>query len=244
MKKKNRSGKKKWGIAAGAILVVIMIGGALLWPDVLQQFLGVNSGKNSGVTSAYAITEADYPEMAPYPDETEYIKSNGDFDDEGFSKVYDAWREDLMAQRREEGYADGLENFFRVSAEAFLSGSDTENLVYSPLNVYMALGMLAELTDGNSRGQILDLLGSESIEALRAQASDVWNATYRKDGAVSSILASSLWLNQDVNFHQSTLDTLADTYYASSYQGDMESEEFGKALQDWLNDQTGGLLEE
>lgn len=124
----------------------------------------------------------------------------------------------------------------------FLSGSAGENLAYSPLNVYMALAMLAELTGGESRAQILDLLGADSIEALRQQASDVWNASYRSDGAVESILASSVWLNEDVSFNQDTMDTLADTYYASSFRGEMGSADFNKALQDWLNEQTGGLL--
>ena len=38
------------------------------------------------------------------------------------------------------------------------------------------------------------------------------------------------------------MDTLADTYYASSFRGEMGSADFNKALQDWLNEQTGGLL--
>ena len=47
----------------------------------------------------------------------------------------------------------------------FLGGKEGENAAYSPVNVYMALAMLAELTDGASRQQILDLLGSDSLEA-------------------------------------------------------------------------------
>src|SRR5699024_6557756 len=103
--------------------------------------------------------------------------------------------------------------------------------------------MLAELTDGNSRQQILDLVGADSIEDLRTQANAVWNGQYRNDGATTSILASSLWLNEDVSFVEDTMKRLADTYYASSYQGEMGSQELNKALQDWLNAQTGGLLE-
>ena len=38
------------------------------------------------------------------------------------------------------------------------------------MNVYMALAMLAEVTDGESRRQILDLLGSSSLEDTREQA--------------------------------------------------------------------------
>jgi len=108
----------------------------------------------------------------------------------------------------------------------------------------MALSMLAELTDGNSRGQILELLGADSIEKLRTQASAIWNASYCRDGAVTSVLANSLWLNEGVDFERSVMDMLAENYYASSYQGKMGSSDFNKMLQSWLNDQTGDLLKE
>ncbi len=186
-----------------------------------------------------------YPEMAPYPNEMEYFdEKTGEFDSDGFDVVYDAWQSDRKAQRSQpEGYADGLEPFFASSIREFLSNSNGENKVYSPLSVYMALAMLAEVTDSESRQQILDLLGSESIEALRSQAASVWNANYSNDGAVTSILANSLWLNESVNFNQSTMDSLAKNYYASSFRGEMGSEEFNQALRDWINEQTGGLLE-
>lgn len=197
------------------------------------------------IAHASALAVAAYPEMAPYPSEADYLKANGDLDMDAWSADYDAWWADRKAQLDQpEGYDSGLEGYYAASLVQFLGGGGTENKVYSPLNLYFALGMLAELTDGNSRQQILDLLGQDSIETLRTQARALWNANYCDDGAVTSVLASSLWLNQDVPFVQSTLDTLADTYYASSYQGEMGSAEFNQALQAWLNDQTGGLLKE
>jgi len=147
-------------------------------------------------------------------------------------------------QNPPKGYADGLDGYFASSIRQFLSGAETANKVYSPVNVYMALAMLAEVTGGDSRQQILDLLGSDSIGALRTQAATVWNAQYRDGDAVTSILASSLWLNEDVDFVPSTMDTLANTYYASSYRGEMGSDGFNRALQSWLNEQTRGLLTE
>lgn len=233
-KKKPRR-RRWWPAAVAAVLAVVIAGGVILWPD------------GSPLTAtAYAVAEAQYPQMAPYPNEMDYTDQvTGKFDNKGFSQVYDAWRTDRRAQLDQpEGYADGLDAFFAASIGQFLSGAEGENRVYSPLNVYMALAMLAELTSGNSREQILDLLGSGSIEALREQAGALWNANYCDDGATTSVLASSVWLNEDVSFVQETMDTLAETYYASSYQGTMGSAEFNQALQDWLNEQTGGLLEE
>ncbi len=191
-----------------------------------------------------AVVKAAYPKMAKYPNEADYTNDKGEFDEAAYYKAYDEWWEDTRSRRQPEGYADGLDQFLTESARQFLSGSSEKNMIYSPLNVYMALGMLAELTDGNSRQQILDLLGSKDINSLRSQASDLWNANYKDDGMVTSILASSLWLNQDIKFNQSTLNLLAAKYLASTYQGEMGSDSFNKELQNWLNEQTGGLLKE
>ena len=203
-----------------------------------------SNGVGSSDLNAAAITSAVYPQMAPYPDMQSYVKFGGTVDD-AYYDVYDAWWEDIRTQRDQpEGYADGLDVFFADSIKQFLSDSQDQNKVYSPLNVYMALGILAEVTDGESRSQVLTLLGTDEIEALRTQANSIWNANYLNDGATISTLASSLWLNENINFTKSTLDSLAENYYASSYQGAMGSEKFNKALQAWLNEQTGGLLKE
>ena len=48
---------------------------------------------------------------------------------------------------------------------------------------------------------------------------------------VRSPLASSLWLNDTLDFVPKTLDILAETYHASTYQGVMGSDALNKALQ-------------
>lgn len=177
-----------------------------------------------------------YPEMAPYPNKSgtnDYLGS--------YSDAYKAWLADQKAQYDQpRGYADSLSGFFRKSIPQFLNTS--ENSIYSPLNVYMALAMLAETTDGNSRQQILDLLGLDSIEALRQQVGHVWNAHYCNDGATTMLLGNSLWLSDRFNFHQECMDILANTYYASAFHGTMGSDSFNQQLRQWLNSQTGGLL--
>ena len=77
-----------------------------------------------------------------------------------------------------------------------LSNTKGENAACSPVNIYLALAMLAETTDGNSRQQILDLLGADSIDKIRTQAEQVWKAHYNNDGLTTSILANSLWLEE------------------------------------------------
>lgn len=110
--------------------------------------------------------------------------------------------EDVRAQQMQEaGYTDGLESFFSAGIRQFLSENEGENKVCSPINIYLELAMLAELTDGESRQQILELIGTDSVEALRTQAKEVWNAQYRNDGVTTSILANSCgWMRRFLLF--------------------------------------------
>lgn len=192
------------------------------------------------------LAQPEYPQMAPYPDERSFVDpQTGEFDSNGFSEVYSAWVGSQKAQYNQpEGYADSLQPFFKNSMTTFLSPRNGDNTVYSPANVYMALAMLAEVTGGNSRQQILDLLDAADIDSLRTQAGQVWNANYRDDGASRSLLANSLWLDETIEYKEETVQTLAGSYYASVYRGDLGSAEMNQALQDWLNTQTRGLLED
>ena len=121
-------------------------------------------------SSAYSLAAPVYPEMAQYPDESAYWKKDGSFDDDGFSKVYDAWWADKRARNNLQlPDPDGMQRFLRASTGTMLAQGGGQNLVYSPLNVYMALSMLCECTDGNSRAQILTLLGQSDLASVRAQ---------------------------------------------------------------------------
>ena len=216
-----RVGLARWTGLAAAVLAIAIL-------------LTTLPGKRSSLT-AYALREAVYPEMARYP-EGESLP--------GFREKNEKWHADLRRQRAFYGAGTGLDPFFRATVPAFLDGAEGENRVYSPLSVYLALAMLAEITEGESRGQVLALLGSRDMESLRTQAHAVWNANYRDDGAVVSILGNSLWMNEDLRGKQAALDTLAADYYASSYQGKMGSADFSRAYRDWIDAQTGGLLTE
>ena len=178
-----------------------------------------------------------YPEMVQYPNRKDFSSFQ---EYEEARAVYLANQQSQYNQP--DGYADSLTNFFSASIAQFLQGEG--NTAYSPLNVYMAMAMLAESTGGNSRQQILDLFGVNSIEELRTQAGHVWNAHYCDDGRDTILMANSLWLDHQFPYHQETADRLAQYYYASTFHGDLGTEALDLQLREWLNANTGGLLKE
>ena len=181
------------------------------------------------------LAAAVYPEMPRYP-KTEFDK-----------KADKKWSDAVKALRDQpEGYQDGFDAFFSNSTRTFLSDAGTENIIYSPLSLYMALGMSAEITDGDTRRQILDVLAPNydiDIDTLRSHAKSIWQANYMDDGMAKCVLATSLWTNNNLNYDQATVDLLADGYYSSVFTGDPSSDEYNKLLQAWLNEQTDGLLD-
>jgi len=184
------------------------------------------------------LAAANYPEAAQYPDES--AASGKKFDD-----AYSAWSDDARGrQKAAEDIDSSIFDFYKASARAIIPDTGGENYVYSPVNVYMALSMLAGTTDGSSRAQLLDLLNAQDADALKRQAKNLWAANYQNDGAVTSVTANSLWLDENTPFSQDTVDSLAENYFASVYRGDLSSEDMTRALQSWLDGQTCGLLKQ
>lgn len=104
--------------------------------------------------------------------------------------------------------------------------------------------MTAELTDGETQAQILDVLGVSDTAELRKRVSAVWEEIYEDNGKEISVLANSLWLDKDVEYVQEKMYSIAYDYYALVYQGDLGSEKTNKAMTNWMRNQTGGLLKD
>ena len=252
--------RRPWWYAAVAVAacVCLAVGMVAVWPHLKPQGVTppIDEGNlttqstNGGTTTlpttrpnhdqpnfpvSYALAKANYPKM---PQRVDY------FTDED---AYDTWWNALREQRKMlDGQTGGMTDYYAATMAQFLSGEAGENRVYSPLNVYLALAMLAETAEGDSRQQILNLLGVSDLTALREKCSALWNGVYLDDGAVTSLLANSLWLSDsdDWQYDMDTVNALAEHYYASTFEGEMGSADYNRALQDWINQQTDNLLKE
>ena len=224
--------------AACAVLAVL---GILLWPR--------NNGSLTPVAHAFVLAEAEYPAMANGADF--YLKDAQDWYKltmeqmlELEKKQMEAAQEDRKIFSSVRGSGESIKPFLQQAMALSLSGAGTDNALSAPLNLYMALAMLAETTAGETQQEILAAIGVESAQALREQAKKVWRANYYDNGYVKCILGSSCWFSDSLNYKQNCVDALRDNYFASTYRGTMGNKEYDEAFRTWINAQTGNLMEE
>ncbi len=153
-------------------------------------------------------------------------------------------RFDSRTALQEGNYTKNFSAFYDRMMKQFLIGEAGKNRVFSPANIFVSLAMLAETADGNSRQQILELFGVNNIDDLRKQAQLLWEANYFHEDAVASEMANSLWLNKDLWYKEDLLKELSNTYYTSSFVGEMGDSAYNALLQNWINEKTRGLLQE
>ena len=221
-KRKKKKAAKYWISAVAAVLAFVLLFNLPSMPMVI---------------SAKAVSIASESRQMQRPDLDDYKDRN-------------EWKADLVKWEAEQKFLssttretiDALAPFFTNGSAQFLSTQGSENLLWSPINAYIGLALMTELTDGASRQQILDLFGARDIDALRQQVGAIWESAYNDNGHEISTLANSLWLENGLNYQQDTMDNIAYYYYASVYQGDLGSQKINNAIGAWINNNTGGFL--
>lgn len=173
------------------------------------------------------------PDIDDYKDRDDYISAVDNWNNESENRT--TLKDDV---------AVSLLPFFSEASYEFLSSENCDNALWSPINAYIGLSMLAEITSKESRKEILDLFGAENIDALREQVSAVWESVYKDDKNEICTLANSLWLNEGLEYNQDAMDNLAYYYYSSVYQCDMGNNSANKDIGKWLDKNTGGMLKD
>ena len=180
---------------------------------VLAVVICISSFLNTPVITANAIALPGDARIMEYPRYDDYEDRESCMADRA------VWENESEHRRTtRENAAVSLSQFFTEGSSEFLTSQNNENTLWSPINAYIGLSMLAEITDGDSRKEILDLFGVSDIETLRSQVSAIWESVYEDDGNEICTLANSLWLEDGLDYNQDAMNNLAYHYYASVYQ--------------------------
>lgn len=157
-----------------------------------------------------------YSGMDATPAEVEIIGQQNDFSYELFKKLFDK--------------ANGQQTNFLVS----------------PLCTSMSLSMLANGAQGDTRDEILDVLG---FEDGRLAEVNTFNKRLAKelasiDNTSKISLANSIWIDKSFPVYESFISDNQQAYGAEIYNEELSAENTRQAMNAWASDKTNGLIPE
>lgn len=189
-----------------------------------------------GTPSAAAVelvSPAAYETLPPRPRSQDYA------DDDLWKAELEAWKQ-LQAQQNTQAIqaAGPLGEFYRKASPQFLSG--TENAVWSPAGAYYSLSMMAQITSGTTRQEILSVLGQKDMETLRREIQTLLGDITRSEGETQRTLTASIWMDRETDYHMDALSALGTAFHASVFQTDLADPASGEQIQSWIAEQTHG----
>ncbi|NLL01216.1 MAG: serpin family protein, partial [Clostridiales bacterium] len=122
-----------------------------------------------------------------------------------------------------------------------------KNINYSPISLYYALSLAASGAEGETKDQLLALLGVSDKEVLSEQCGNLYRRLY-KDNEIGKVkIANSLWMDDEfkgkpIIFKDDFVRQAAENFYASSHSVDLASVKTGRDMADWISKNTNGRL--
>lgn len=154
---------------------------------------------------------------------------------------YDVRREIREQNPVEDDFLAALTGFSYETASAILSNTEG-NANYSPLSLYFALALAGTGANGETQSQIFDLIGISDNNELSAQCGNLYRLLYTDHKITKLKIANSLWMDNNTVFNDSFVQNAAENFYASSYSVDFTDETTGKAMGQWVSNNTNNTL--
>lgn len=136
------------------------------------------------------------------------------------------------------------------AASAYGDYESAENLVVSPVSVFMALSLAAECADGATRTELLNALGV-TYDQLNAHSGSLYrllNVEYQSYDSVAAMVkaTNSIWVDERTPVNTSCIDALSNNYYTWSFSADFYGDNAAAnlAVQSFIKEQTNGLIDQ
>ena len=182
------------------------------------------------LVSPAAFDPLDWPMESDFSSEEAYQEA---------LKAYHAQDAALSSAAREA--MANMEDFWRDSFRLFLDGD--ENTVWSPVNTYLSLAVMAQVSSGGTRQEILNALGVDGIETLQQNAKAVWERVWADNGQTQRRLANSIWLDGSLHYKGENLQVLGECYYTSVHTTNHRTSQGAADIRAWIESQTQGILD-
>jgi len=134
---------------------------------------------------------------------------------------------------------------FRLFDEVISTEPNDKNILISPLSINIALGMLLNGAEANTADQIISTLGLEgtNMEEINAGYSNLISALPNLDQNVTMSIANSVWYDHGFQVKDPFLQSLEDGFNADVNAGDFSDSNTKDLINNWVKDNTNGLIE-
>ena len=123
-----------------------------------------------------------------------------------------------------------------------IAESNSENVAVSPFTVYGLLGMLANGASGETRAEIVEVMGFDDLDEMNSYYSTLSTTLPTADSRTDLSIATSVWTKPEVSFKSEYLQKVGE-FYGSEVRE--LSNDNGKNLADinkWASDKTRGKI--
>ena len=143
-------------------------------------------------------------------------------------------------------FSEALNKFSADSASLVLSSQPkTKNCMYSPMSVFMALSVLSEGANNDTKEAILKTINTNGISNLGEECKKLHDKEKFESETGKCNIANSVWLdNKNIKFKDETLENISKEYDAGIFKEDLSSEECAKKISEWILKNTYGMLGE
>lgn len=157
---------------------------------------------------------------------------------------YDARRELIENYPIEEEFSKMLADF-SVRTTVNLYGECNGNFNYSPVSLYLAMALCANGAEGETKAQILSLLGANDEAYLVKQCEHFYRRNYTDNSIGKLKIANSVWMNNgqgDFSCKDEFLKTAAESFFAEIFSADFTKEKTAEQMSKWVQKNTKGTI--
>ena len=136
---------------------------------------------------------------------------------------------------------------FALQTSTLLWDDVDTNLVYSPLSLYLTLGMVLEASAGETYEEIASLLAMDSLDQLRNQMQTYYQHFYADEWDDNQLLSrlrlhQAMFFQDDLPIEENYQNVLTNHYYAELFSSDF-SNQAKQGISDWINERTFNFLD-
>jgi serpin B len=148
--------------------------------------------------------------------------------------------------RQEKSIVTGANSFSMELLQTLAKKEKSKSFVASPLSISLAFGMLMNGAEGSTYDELTELFGLESLsrEEINAAAKALIPLLIELDPDVTTRIANSIWSREGIEINETFLTQNKESYYAQIQALDFTDPASVDIINNWVNQQTEGLIEE